>query len=104
MARTWKVLGPNSSTSKPKCCNTGSWLSSSWLDCGGSVTTSGVQQCLCWNIFHLMLCHQFLEQNPLMRGMLVHEVEAIGTFRYEIRCTDLSDQTQEWDGRLKAGD
>ena len=44
------------------------------------------------DVLHLVLCHQLLEQDPFMGGMLINEVQTIGTFRYEISSADLADQ------------
>ena len=42
-----------------------------------------------------MLRHEFFKQDPFMRGMLVNEIQSIGTFGYEIGRADLADEAQK---------
>src|SRR6478672_1619154 len=47
-----------------------------------------------------MLCHEFFKQDPFMRGMLVYEIQSIGTFRNQISRADLTDQAEQRNCRL----
>ena len=49
-----------------------------------------------------MLRHQFFKQDPLVRSMLVNEIQSIGTFGDKIRRADLANEAQERNSRWEA--
>ena len=53
----------------------------------------GREQRLRWDLLLVVLCHQLLEQDAFVRGVLVDEIQPIGAFRDEIGLTDLADET-----------
>ena len=95
MARTWNVFGPNSSTSKPKCFRIGSCEVSKPAACGGKVTAAGASRTGTSAALAVVLLHQLLEQDALMRGVLIDQVQSVRALGHNVGRTDLPDQPEQ---------